>query len=396
MKRMWMFGIACSLFFVLMTACSGGETPADDKKIDEKMGEVVKHYAALVFASYEAVDKGLVELQKAINDFVAKPSKDGLENAKKKWLAVRDVYGQTEVFRFYSGPIDDDAGLEGRLNAWPLDENYVDYVKDKPESGIINDLKAYPTIDKKLLVSLNEKDGEKNISIGFHAIEFLLWGQDLDAKTPGVRPYTDFVEGKDGTAKNQKRRGQYLKLVMEILLEDLRTVKKQWEAGQAGNFRDKWEKGDAKANLTKILTGMGTLSGGELSGERMTTPYKEKDQEEEHSCFSDNTKADIVANAQGIQNVFLGTFGSTKGASIYDLIKLKDAKLADKLKGEIEASMTAVKAIPEPFDQAIVGADDAEGRKKVKAAIDALRAQTTTTADGGKLFGLTVNTEIPE
>lgn len=391
------------LALVLMAACLGLLTiacgsPTDpnkpDPKVKEKMTAVVQQYAKVVWASYQDVEKGLVALQTSINEFLAAPSKDKFEDAKKKWLAVRTIYGQTEAFRFYSGPIDDDRGLEGRINAWPLDENYIDYVENSPDSGIINDTKKYPTIDKKLLIELNEKDGEKNVSLGFHAIEFLLWGQDLSKDSPGTRPHTDFV--KDGTAKNQERRGTYLKLAMEILLEDVRKVMNDWKPDTAGNYRDKFVKADAAASLTQILTGIGTLSGGELSGERMSTPYKEKDQEEEHSCFSDNTKVDILTNAQGVQNVYLGKFGSVAGESIDALVRMKDPKLADQLKQELEGSITAIKAIPEPFDQAIMGDDSADGRKKVKAAIDALQKQTQTIAKVGALFNLKVNTELPE
>ena len=49
------------------------------------------------------------------------------------------VYSPTEVFRFYGGPIDDDNGPEGLLNAWPLDEVFIDYVLGNPDAGIIND-----------------------------------------------------------------------------------------------------------------------------------------------------------------------------------------------------------------------------------------------------------------
>lgn len=141
---------------------------------------------------------------------------------------------------------------------------------------------------------------------------------------------------------------------------------------------------------------MGKLSNGELAGERMTTPYNEKDQEEEHSCFSDNTRADILNNAMGVQNVFLGKYGSVSGKSLDDLVRAKDATLADKLKSELEATVTAIKAIPNPFDQAIVGDDSADGRKKVKAAIDALKAQAATIAAVAKLFNITVVTELED
>ena len=79
-------------------------------------------------------------------------------------------------------------GPEGLINAWPLDEAYIDYVEGDPAAGVVNDPDTYPTIDAELLTSLNEQGGEANISTGWHAIEFLLWGQDLSTDGPGDAP----------------------------------------------------------------------------------------------------------------------------------------------------------------------------------------------------------------
>lgn len=389
-KAFFMLSLLCvsSLFTV---SCGGG-----GGDVDTKMKEFVATYAKLVYANYQEVEKGIKELQTAIDALVANPSAETLKTAKDKWLAVRNPYGATEVYRFYGGPIDDERGLEGRINAWPLDENYIDYVKDAEDSGIVNMTSAFPSIEEKVLSDANEKGGEKNVALGWHAIEFLLWGQDMSDTSAGQRPHTDYVTGGNGTAKNQDRRGAYLKLVTSILLKDVQTVMSDWAPDKADNYAGKMTSGDAKAALTKILTGMGKLSGGELSGERMTTPYTEKDQEEEHSCFSDNTKNDILYNAKGVQNVYLGKYGSVSGTSLDDLVRLKDTALADKMKQQLEASVAAIEAIPEPFDQAIKGDDSSDGRKKVKAAIDALQAQAQTIAQIAKLFDITISTELEE
>ena len=176
---------------------------AQAQAVDAKA--VVLNYANLVHANYSDVLASALTLQKAITAFAAAPSAQGLEDAKKAWLAAREFYGQTEVFRFYSGPIDDDKGPEGRLNAWPLDESYIDSVVGKPKSGIVNNPKI--KINKANLAKLNERGGEENIAAGWHAIEFLLWGQDLSETLPGQRPFEDYVDGK---APNADRRRAYL------------------------------------------------------------------------------------------------------------------------------------------------------------------------------------------
>ena len=209
------------LIAILFVACNPDEEPVQviEEDYTERFTAAADNYAGIVLASYEDSYNEAVTLRDLVNDFVANPTEEGFEACKNQWLAARIPYGQTEVYRFYGGPIDDEDGPEGAINAWPLDENYIDYVVGAENGGIINDTKNFPTIDKKTLIDLNEKGGETNISIGFHAIEFLLWGQDsadTKLKKPGQRPYTDFLT-EGGTAKNQQRRAAYLKAVAEIL-----------------------------------------------------------------------------------------------------------------------------------------------------------------------------------
>jgi len=161
--------------------------------IQELKRAALTTYAEIVYASYADSARLAVELQVAIDEFVANPAAETHQAAKSAWLAAQEPYGQTEAYRFYGGPIDDEDGPEGLMNAWPLDEAYIDYVQGAESSGIINNVDAYPVIDIDLLITLNEAGSEKNISTGYHAIEFLLWGQDFSENGPGQRQYTDYV-----------------------------------------------------------------------------------------------------------------------------------------------------------------------------------------------------------
>ena len=152
--------------------------------------------------------------------------------------------------------------------------------------GIIADTANYPSLTQATLLEANERDSEVNISSGYHAIEFLLWGEDTSETGPGDRPFTDFVDG--GTRPNADRRRQYLTLATRQLIEDLESVQVQWALGQ-DNYARRFTAEAPKEAVLKILTGLGSLSGAELAGERMAVAYDNKDQEDEHSCFSDNT-----------------------------------------------------------------------------------------------------------
>jgi len=372
----------------LLAAALLGAGCSDNDDGDGDTAAVAETYATNVYANYSDTLAKAQALDSAIDAFVAAPSQATLDAAKQAWLDAREPYLLTEAYRFYDGPIDNpDDGPEPAINAWPLDEAYIDYVVGMPNAGIINDTAAFPAITVDVIQEQNENGGEANISAGYHAIEFLLWGQDLSADGPGARPYTDYVTS-NGTAENQDRRSTYLQLASQLLVDDLARVTEQWAPG-AQNYRADFVAG-GKQSIQKMLLGMGSLSGAELSGERMTVALDNRDQEDEHSCFSDNTHRDLLGNARAIENVYLGRYASNDGLGIEDLVRAKDAALADTLKSQIAASVAAIEAIPHPFDQAIM--NDA-GRAAVTAAIQALQTQTETTVDAATALGVTINLE---
>lgn len=368
-----------------LLATTGIQALAQTQAVDPKA--VVQHYAALVHANYSDVLASAVALQKTITAFATTPSAQGLEDAKKAWLAGREFYGQTEAFRFYSGPIDDARGPEGRLNAWPLDESYIDSVAGKPQAGLVNNPKI--TISKASLAKLNERGGEENIAAGWHAIEFMLWGQDLSDTGPGNRSFEDFVNGK---APHADRRRSYLVTVTALLVDDLGSLVKDWQPGTK-NYRTRFEQGGMES-VRKMLVGMGSLSRGELAGERLEVAMNTQDKEDEHSCFSDNTHRDVVANAQGIQNVWLGSYqrldGSLlQGASLKALVAAKDTSLADKVSQQIAQSVANASAIHAPFDREIIGGKDAPGRLRVQKTIDSLVQQSKDLTAAAAALGIT-------
>ena len=381
-----------ALFSVVLISCSGDDSGSDNNnpKPDQvKKSEVVQTYAALVYKNYQDALGTAEALQAAIDDFVSQPDENRFEAAKNAWKSAREPYGQTEAFRFSNGPIDDSDGPEGLLNAWPLDENYIDYVEGAESSGIINDPVSYPSIDKATLEGLNEAGGESNISVGYHAIEFLLWGQDNTApsdKIPGQRPYTDFVDG--GTAANQDRRRDYLAVCAALLVEHLQQMVDEWAPG--GNYRTTFLGLNSDTALKNILTGIATLSKSELAGERIFVAYDNQDQEDEHSCFSDNTHRDVRLNLDGIANVYRGAYSSVSGPSLEDLFMEQDATLGAEISAQLAAAEASVDATAIPFDFAV---SDGTERPKVLEAVNALRSLGDKLVEGGASLGITVSSE---
>lgn len=354
-----------------------------------QMKDAVDTYAKGVYSSYEVSLASAKKMDEAIDEFIANPSESSLASARQAWIEARDDYGPTEAFRFYGGPIDnEETGKEGLINAWPLDEVYIDYVVGNETGGIINDTATYPTINADLLIELNEAGGEANVSTGWHAIEFLLWGQDLDPNGPGDRQYTDYTD-----APNADRRKEYLAITSDVLLVHLEELVDAW-APQADNYRKDFLALEPTEAMRLVITGIGELSRGELAGERMNVAYSERSQEDEHSCFSDNTTADIVGNALGIQMVLTGEYpGGVSGTSVLDVVEASDKDLATNLKTEMAEVVSTLRAIPAPFDQHVTPdiSDDDPGRQSVLAGIVALENVTETIVSAATAMDITVN-----
>ncbi|MAM88415.1 MAG: peptidase [unclassified Hahellaceae] len=363
---------------------------------------VAAHYPDLALAIYADSLTRAEALLTANQALIADPSEETLNAAREAWIAARVPYQQSEVFRFGNPQVDE---WEGRVNAWPLDEGLIDYVassygtasEDNPfyTANVIanKSLKIgtgkvdATTITPNLLQNeLQEIAGnEANVATGYHAIEFLLWGQDLNGTGPGAgeRPYTDYSTS-DCTNGNCERRGEYLIAASELLISDLRDMVTAW--GPDGEIRQALESQGSEATLAAMLTGMGSLSYGELAGERMQLGLMLHDPEEEHDCFSDNTHFSHYYDAAGIQNIFEGRYrridGSVlAGPSLEALLKKQAPKVALGLDNAISQTMDAMSRLvnraekTESYDQ-MIGAGNAEGNAVVQKAVDTLVNQT--------------------
>ncbi len=365
---------------------------------------ILTNYADIAEAGYsDSLAKAKV-LQDKVGALIAAPSAASLQAAKDAWLDARPAYMQTEAFRFGNAIVDE---WEGKVNAWPLDEGLIDYVD--ASYGTESDANALYTLNiianskvtiggeevdaskitPELIRSLNEAGGiEANVATGYHAIEFLLWGQDLHGTGPGAgeRPWTDYATGGDCTHGNCDRRGDYLASASQLLVSDLEEMAGDWD--KDGAAREALMEGPPEEGLSKILTGLGSLSYGELAGQRMKLGLLLHDPEEEHDCFSDNTHNSHFYDVKGINNVYFGAYEGTqgetvKGESLADLVRDTDPKLADEMEARLAATMKAAEALKqrgdtvEAYDQ-MIAEGNAEGNAAVQAVIDDLVAQTHT------------------
>ncbi len=377
------------------------------------MTAVLDTYADIALAGYEDSLTTAQALKSALDALVAEPSGQTLDAAKQAWLMARVPYQQTEVYRFGNAIVDD---WEGRVNAWPLDEGLIDYVApaygtDSDENPLYTiNIIANPklkvggeTIDAsaitpELLQSLHEAgEVEANVTTGYHAIEFLLWGQDANGTGPGAgsRPHTD-LDPANCTGGNCDRRVAYLMAAADLLIADLEEMVGNWAAD--GAARKALMSGTPQAGLSVIFAGMGSLSYGELAGERMKLGLLLHDPEEEHDCFSDNTHNSHLYDAIGIRNVYLGRYTRVdgrvvEGPSLADVVKAANADADGALRQRLDATVEAMVVMrkraetTEAYDQ-MIGAGNRQGNAVVQAAIDALLDQTQAIEGAAKALAL--------
>lgn len=383
-------------------------------QVDEAAAKaVVAHYADMVFAVYSDAESTAKTLQTAIDTFLANPNDETLKAARTAWIAARVPYLQSEVFRFGNTIIDD---WEGQVNAWPLDEGLIDYVDKSYEHALGNpgananiianneiqvgeDKVDVKDITPEKLASLNELGGsEANVATGYHAIEFLLWGQDLNGTGPGAgnRPASDYMTGDGATGGHNERRRTYLRAVTQLLVSDLQEMVDNWKPNVEDNYRATLESEPGTDGLRKMLFGMGSLSLGELAGERMKVSLEANSPEDEQDCFSDNTHYSHFYDAKGIRNVYLGEYtrvDGTKltGASLSSLVAKADPAADAALKADLAATEAKIQVMVdhanngEHYDQ-LIAADNEKGNQIVRDSIAALVKQTgSIEAAAGKL-----------
>jgi len=380
---------------------------------------VLKNYGDIAQAKYEDALAGAKALNVAVDALIANPTKETLAAARDAWKAARPAYQQTEVYRFGNAIVDD---WEGRVNAWPLDEGLIDYVDTKTygDSSDANPLynanvianttlqigpdKVDATvINAELLQKLQEAgDVEANVATGYHAIEFLLWGQDLNGNGPGAgnRPETDF-DTKNCTNGNCERRVAFLKAASGLLVDDLEEMAANWKAD--GEARKQLAAKGDEGGLATILTGIGSLSYGELAGERMKLGLILHDPEEEHDCFSDNTANSHYYDQAGMVAAWQGKYTRTDGSvvegpSIRELAAAKNAEAAKRVDDALAATTASMQVMKDASDKGeaydeMIAADNAEGNAIVQAAIDGLVAQTRAVEAVVASLGLKIEVE---
>jgi putative iron-regulated protein len=338
---------------------------------------------------YLAAERAAKKLQSAIHALLKNPTEKNLQHAKDAWLIAREYYLPTEVFRYYDGPIDGPAtpdrmaGPESRINAWPLNEAVIDALPNNSSAALIYDASVPMTIES--IKKRDQASDEADVTTGFHAIEFVLWGPDISPTGPGARPATDFKISK---ALASARRHEYLKLVSQLLVDDISTVRKQWDLKAPSSYAAEFHALNDYEAMGRMLRGIAMLSVEELASERLSVPLDSGTQEDETSCFSDNTHAEFRYGLLGIKRIWQGPKNQSGIAGV--LAKL-DPTLAKSVSSKLDAALLSAQELSKPFDQMLLSPADGNARRQAEQLVTDLNVFGQGLRDVGRKLGVLVS-----
>jgi putative iron-regulated protein len=204
--------------------------------------EIALEYVQQIDTDFKQAGIEIEKFQSSIATLTDQTNIENLSLSKQAWLNAHSAYELTTLHRYYATQLMGEQDslvlmqLQYQINHWPIVPGYIDYVDGYPDSGIVHDINVNLNAD-----SLREQHGSFDVSevtLGFHAIEFLLWGYDADSV---ARPATDFDAVLELTPKeiesgytleqlSNNRRRLFLSVVVDTLVKDFLALQSLWLA----------------------------------------------------------------------------------------------------------------------------------------------------------------------
>ncbi len=328
----------------ILAACGGSDSKNNNSGNKDLPQDIAQNYRAMAGAVYSDSLSTAEDFQDAVDVFLADPTEQNLEAARTEYKEMRVPYQQSEIMRWDEGIAGEGVGdegpasvddWEGQVNAWPLDEAQIEDIISGGASS--EDITTSLLVDKNGALPDGTED-EANVTTGVHAVEFMLWDRDEEAKGPGQRAASEFASLSScaGTFTTEAcRNSKYLEVATQLLVDDLSDMAAEWTAEAANtegtlayNFLESDSQGDY------ILQAIASMAVGELGGARLSaglwrdasvletlTPdegetFKAGDHEEEHDCFSDLSHVAVYYNFQGIKNALNGSYTALDGTVV--------------------------------------------------------------------------------
>lgn len=344
-KKLPYFVAPAVLGTALLTACS---SDSNNSGPSVSRSEVKQNYVAMAAAAYTDSVTTAQTLKTAIDTFVADPTEQNLTAARAAYKEARVPYQQSEIMRWdetiTTNHNPDQGGLqsiddrEGQVNAWPLDESLIEHIISQTsaidaaalasQNGALTpsqqaQVDAEDDADAKQ--ALIDGFGEANVTTGFHAIEFMLWNRDDQARGPGSRAASEFVCDSQAPQSQECRNAQYLSAAAELLVSDLQDMQAEWSNTENNTLAHNYL--ESAEGIDYMAQALASMAVGELAGARLAAGLwrdlradglgiKEGDYEEEHDCFSDLSHVAVYYNFVALKNAFYGSYTKLDGSVV--------------------------------------------------------------------------------
>lgn len=353
--------LALAMSALFLTGCGGSSSSSpssgESKNFSFAATEMITNLTNdVIVYGYEDLNNKAEAFVLATQNLLTTESAENLAAAQQAWKDVRVPWEQGEAHIF--GPVDA-LSIDPHLDTWPLNTSDLQTLLNTITGFNADNLKGY-------------NDDVQ----GFHALEYLLFGDGVADNEKSIEEMTDAER-------------EYLSAAAEVFesytqnLFDAWSVTNNADDDSALAYKDYLITADNQfyssqlAIVEELINGMiGIVN--EVHAGKIDEPFGSSinniDTTKVESQYSWNSLADFTDNIRGVQNVYRGEFsGQSDEAGIIDFVSAADADIATRVDTEIADAIAAIKAIAGendlPFRQAISNAD---ARVRIQAAVDAL------------------------
>jgi putative iron-regulated protein len=361
---------------IFLAACSPkNETSTDEElnKIQIDSSAFAAQVGIIAYTYLSDASQSVQTLDSQLASFMYHPNPMSQAEIQQSWRLAYNSFLRSLIFSYL--PIQDPpdwqsqrigySHLLAQLDSWPIEGGYIDYIQGYPFSGIVNDLTL--DIDEDSIRSQHGFTDPSNASLGYHALEFMLWGNDgkrsardfFPQENTAPIPINDDVvttqflddsskESLEGSAhgniliqteapeiklQNHNRRRQYTQLLIELLQKDLHRIQRRWEPS-SGYYAQLLQQSDSKKTLRSAFIAAQGLISKEILHKRFQLISSE---------FSQTSIDDISALLSGIELWFMPTDEDQQEASLLFLLQQTDNQAATEFMNTFKQLKACVK-----------------------------------------------------
>ncbi|GIT21843.1 MAG: lipoprotein precursor [Gammaproteobacteria bacterium] len=297
----------------------GEPSPALDPSLYAPIRNILIGYLNQIDTDYNTLATELTSLENQVAEFLESPQTSSMNSVRSGWLSAHSSYELTTLHRYFAEQILSEEEVLAlyqfyyQINHWPILPGYVDYVGTYSNSGIVNDITV--NID---IPTLREQHGAFDLaeaSLGFHVLEFLIWGENL--KRQDERPASDYfvitelnaseIEGGfelDQLSNNRRR--QMLVLNTQALLSDFNSSREIWSLGSE-TFRNELNALNGSEIIILLLEAMTSMLTEEMLIRSLYPLLNGEYIESIQSPFSHSTQNVVSAQLSSVERLLLET-----------------------------------------------------------------------------------------